>query len=49
MIMKYNKGSLCEINLSCDPDPCQNNGKCLVVNGERKCFCFGNFQPPFCT
>ena len=36
-------------SLTCEPNPCQNSGKCLVLNGLTKCLCFGNYANSNCT
>lgn len=41
-------GFKCDISLTCDPNPCNNNQPCLVVNGVAKCFCASRFRPPYC-
>lgn len=41
-------GFKCDISLSCEPNPCNNNQPCLVVNGVAKCFCASRFRPPYC-
>jgi Notch-like protein len=43
-------GQKCEIApaLTCNPNPCQNNGFCNVIANALTCFCVGPFTGTLC-
>ena len=42
-------GNFCEVGLTCNPSPCQNNNPCVVLNGLPYCLCAQGYSQPYCT
>ena len=41
-------GDLCDVSLTCNPNPCKNNQQCLTIDNLPVCLCSQNFTGPTC-
>ena len=41
-------GDMCQVALTCSPNPCQNDQPCVEINGVARCFCTADFVEPYC-